>query len=181
MEENPSMLLSDIVLEITGTADFKAGARLYAASTIIFLKVNTARTALHHPGPNALISDNANTCSVHKALTESTGIFIVAYDQIGNGYSTDLRDASKEFWTPGFMDELDNLLSYLGILIGQSWGDLLAVTPKGLCRLVFLNSPAPMELNEVGTTVFLGMPLVRYRGSQKQKGKAQNEQKIIER
>ncbi|PBK92769.1 hypothetical protein ARMGADRAFT_1030976 [Armillaria gallica] len=132
------MLLSDIVLEITGTADFKAVIRLYAASTIIFLKVNTARTAcrrLHHPGPNALISDNANTCSVHKALTESAG---------NSGQYAATR------------------------------------TPKGLCRLVTLNSPASMELNEVGTTDFLGMPLVRSRDSQKQKGKAQNE-KIIER
>lgn len=63
----------------------------------------------------------------------------MAYDQIG----TDTRrDASKEFWTPGlFMDELDNLLSYLGIsecfdLVGQSWGDVSNPETSGRLKLI---------------------------------------------
>lgn len=80
---------------------------------------------------------------------------VVHYDQIGNGRSTHLRDAGRDFWTVGlFVDELNSLLSYLGIanrynLLGQSWGGMLAaehavLQPRGLRRLVIANSPASM-------------------------------------
>ena len=84
------------------------------------------------------------------------GRAVVHYDQLGCGESTRLPDADSAFWTPAlFLDELDNLLSHLGIadsydLLGQSWGGMLAAEhavrrPAGLRRLVIANSPASMS------------------------------------
>lgn len=53
---------------------------------------------------------------------------VIFYDQLGNGESTHLPDAPKDFWKPElWVDELNNLLAHLGIaddfdLIGNSWG-----------------------------------------------------------
>ncbi|QUQ63023.1 proline iminopeptidase-family hydrolase [Kutzneria sp. CA-103260] len=82
---------------------------------------------------------------------------VVHYDQLGNGKSTHLPDASPDFWTVElFLAELDNLLRTLGIadryaLLGQSWGGMLAAEhaarrPAGLRGLVIANSPASMSL-----------------------------------
>jgi L-proline amide hydrolase len=82
---------------------------------------------------------------------------VVHYDQLGNGRSTHLPDASPDFWTVElFLAELDNLLETLGIadryaLLGQSWGGMLAAEhavrrPAGLRGLVIANSPASMHL-----------------------------------
>jgi len=86
-----------------------------------------------------------------------TGRAVIHYDQLGNGRSTHLPDKSADFWQPAlFLDELDNLLRYLGIakryaLLGQSWGGMLAAEhavtqPEGLKALVVANSPASMAL-----------------------------------
>ena len=91
-----------------------------------------------------------------KGLGEQ-GRAVIHYDQLGNGRSTHLRDKGPEFWTVDlFLDELDNLLSHLGIsgryhLLGQSWGGMLASEhavrqPRGLKALVIANSPASMAL-----------------------------------
>ncbi len=80
---------------------------------------------------------------------------VVHYDQLGNGWSTHLRDKGADFWTVElFLDELDSLLAHLGIagrydLLGQSWGGMLAAEhavrrPAGLRRLVIADSPASM-------------------------------------
>lgn len=90
------------------------------------------------------------------ALAED-GWPVVHYDQLGNGGSTHLPDAPSDFWTVQlFADELDNLLTELGIadnyvLFGQSWGGLLATVhaakrPKGLKGVVIANSPASMPV-----------------------------------
>jgi L-proline amide hydrolase len=82
---------------------------------------------------------------------------VVHYDQLGCGRSTHLPDKGAGFWSIElFLDELDNLLSELGIagryhVIGQSWGGMLAAEhavrrPEGLCGLVIADSPASMEL-----------------------------------
>ncbi|AJQ96492.1 proline iminopeptidase-family hydrolase [Gynuella sunshinyii] len=82
---------------------------------------------------------------------------VIHYDQLGNGQSTHLPEKGEEFWTVElFLEELDNLLNYLGIqhrymLLGQSWGGILSAehavrTPAGLKGLVIANSPASMEL-----------------------------------
>lgn len=86
-----------------------------------------------------------------------SGRAVIHYDQLGNGRSTHLPDQPISFWQPAlFLDELDNLLSYLGIaqnyaLLGQSWGGMLAAEhavtqPAGLKALVIANSPASMAL-----------------------------------
>jgi L-proline amide hydrolase len=87
----------------------------------------------------------------------AAGRAVIHYDQLGNGRSTHLRDKGPDFWTPGlFLEELDNLLSHLGIasayhLLGQSWGGMLAAEhsvrqPTGLKALVIADSPASMTL-----------------------------------
>lgn len=85
------------------------------------------------------------------------GRAVVHYDQIGNGSSTHLRDAPKDFWTVDlFLRELDNLVRHLGIehkydLLGQSWGGMLAaehavLRPGGLNALVIASSPSSMPV-----------------------------------
>jgi L-proline amide hydrolase len=85
------------------------------------------------------------------------GRCVIHYDQIGNGRSTHLRDAPKDFWTVAlFLKELDNLTRHLGIaqrynLLGQSWGGMLAsehavLRPDGLNALVLASSPSSMPV-----------------------------------
>ncbi len=85
-----------------------------------------------------------------------TGRAVVHYDQLGNGRSTHLRDASADFWSVAlFLAELDNLIEHLDIsdyaLLGQSWGGMLGAEhavrqPAGLKALIIANSPASMDL-----------------------------------
>ncbi|KAF5381244.1 hypothetical protein D9757_007865 [Collybiopsis confluens] len=94
----------------------------------------------------------------HTKLHELYGLPVIFYDQIGIGQSTHLPSKPKEFWTSElFMDELENLLRFLGIsedfdLLGSSWGGMLGIEwaakrrPEGLKRLVLVGSPASMEL-----------------------------------
>jgi len=91
------------------------------------------------------------------AALARSGRPIVHYDQLGGGRSTLLPDKDPSFWTVDlFLDELENLLTFLGIndryqLLGQSWGGMLGAEhairrPKGLEKLILSNSPASMEL-----------------------------------
>ncbi|KAA0939266.1 MULTISPECIES: proline iminopeptidase-family hydrolase [Streptomyces] len=95
------------------------------------------------------------------ALAEE-GRPVVHYDQLGNGGSSHLPDRGADFWTVSlFLDELDNLLSALGVsdgyaLLGHSWGGMLAARhaagrPPGLRGLVIASSPAsyPLWLREM--------------------------------
>jgi L-proline amide hydrolase len=86
-----------------------------------------------------------------------TGRPVIHYDQLGGGRSTHLPERGGDFWTVQlFLDELDNLLSELGIaddyhLLGQSWGGMLGAEhairqPEGLRSVVISNSPASMAL-----------------------------------
>ena len=90
-------------------------------------------------------------------IVSSHNIPVVLYDQIGGGKSTHLPEKMGDaaFWTTAlFLDELDNLLTQLGIkenydILGHSWGGMLgaslAITqPQGLQRLVIADSPASM-------------------------------------
>ncbi|HWD97160.1 MAG TPA: proline iminopeptidase-family hydrolase [Acidimicrobiales bacterium] len=94
---------------------------------------------------------------VNIADVAQSGRAVVHYDQLGGGRSTPLPDRGEDFWTVQlFLDELDNLLSSLGIadnyhLLGQSWGGMLGAEhairqPKGLRSLTISNSPASMAL-----------------------------------
>lgn len=90
-------------------------------------------------------------------LTPSTTI--VFYDQIGNGQSTHLpeKNGDEKFWSVElFINELDNLLSHLGLqdrpidVYGHSWGGMLAAEwaaaqPTNLRRLIISNSLASMD------------------------------------
>lgn len=121
---------------------------------------------LKAPGP-ALVVVHGGPGSTHDyllglaALAERTGRPVVHYDQLGNGGSTHLPDKGADFWTVRlFLDELANLLGQLGIreyvLLGQSWGGLLAaehaaLRPAGLRGLIVANAPAsyPLWLREL--------------------------------
>ncbi|SFB07407.1 MULTISPECIES: proline iminopeptidase-family hydrolase [unclassified Pseudomonas] len=86
----------------------------------------------------------------------ATGRAVVHYDQLGNGRSTHLPDAPREYWVVDlFLAELNNLIAHLGIrdyaLLGQSWGGILGAEhavrqPVGLKALIIANSPASMAL-----------------------------------
>jgi L-proline amide hydrolase len=100
--------------------------------------------------------------STHDYLTNLSrlagdGWPVIHYDQLGNGNATHFPERGAEFWTVElFLDELDNLLSKLGIaddyvLFGQSWGGMLGAEhavrgPAGLRGLVIADSPASMPL-----------------------------------
>jgi L-proline amide hydrolase len=86
----------------------------------------------------------------------SNGRAVINYDQFGCGLSTHCPARGADFWTVQlFLDELDALLSHLGIghryhVLGQSWGGMLAAEhavrqPSGLRGLVIANSPASMH------------------------------------
>ncbi|KAJ7592774.1 proline iminopeptidase [Mycena floridula] len=92
-------------------------------------------------------------------LTKSHSIPLVVYDQIGNGNSTHLPEkmGDTDFFTEQlYLDELNNLLSQLGIkdnydILGHSWGAMLgarhaAAQPKGLKHLVLQSGTAAMHL-----------------------------------
>ncbi|KAI0886579.1 proline-specific peptidase [Annulohypoxylon maeteangense] len=93
-------------------------------------------------------------------LTESRGIPLILYDQIGCGRSTHLREKAgdESFWTFDlFVKQLDELVDHLSLrdsgfhVLGQSWGGMLgsayaARRPRGLRRLVLSGAPASMPL-----------------------------------
>ncbi|KAH9834560.1 Alpha/Beta hydrolase protein [Rhodofomes roseus] len=103
----------------------------------------------------------------HAQFVSRLNIPVVFYDQIGIGESSHPEkgkgEEKKSFWTMEvFMDELDNLLKYLGIegdfdLLGHSWGAFLAVhyasnrVPKGLKRLILADGTCSMQLWTKGT------------------------------
>ncbi|CCM06142.1 uncharacterized protein FIBRA_08392 [Fibroporia radiculosa] len=103
----------------------------------------------------------------HTDLVALHKIPVIFYDQIGIGASTHLRNKPAEFWTPElWMDELENLLAYLGIqdafdIVGNSWGGMLGGQfagvrrPPGLKHLVVANAGASMELWQIGTKQLL--------------------------
>ncbi|WP_040669538.1 proline iminopeptidase-family hydrolase [Rhizobium giardinii] len=91
-----------------------------------------------------------------KDIAALDGRAVIHYDQLGNGNSTRLPKKGADLWTVSlFLEELDALLSHLGIatryaFLGQSWGGMLGAEhavrqPQGLKALVIANSPANMH------------------------------------
>ncbi|KAK0236961.1 hypothetical protein EDD85DRAFT_593417 [Armillaria nabsnona] len=78
-------------LSTTGTADFKVRSETHQTWYKVIGDLKSGKTPLVtlHGGPGF----THEYILVYKALTESAGIPIVAYDQIGNGHLTHLRDA----------------------------------------------------------------------------------------
>ncbi|THH23137.1 hypothetical protein EUX98_g8036 [Antrodiella citrinella] len=116
---------------------------------------DTTKTPLiiAHGGPGC----SHNYLAILSRLTQTHGIPVILYDQLGNGLSTHLaeKNGDTEFWTIQlFIDELDNLISHLKLseydLLGHSWGGILGSSfavrqPKGLRKLVLASSIAVMQ------------------------------------
>jgi L-proline amide hydrolase len=142
--------LSIPVPDRTGTVDFQGWQTWYRLTGE--LSNGTTPLVVLHGGPGA-----AHNYTLRIARLVEQGRPVIHYDQLGIGNSTHLPDKGADFWTVElFLDELDNLLSALGIadgyhILGQSWGGMLAAEhavrrPAGLKALVIANSPASMEL-----------------------------------
>ncbi|KIJ41484.1 hypothetical protein M422DRAFT_172122 [Sphaerobolus stellatus SS14] len=106
-------------------------------------------------------------------LATKYSIPVILYDQLGCGNSTLIPEKAGDgtFWNDQlFLDELDNLLEFFGILgdydlLGHSWGGMLAARhavrqPKGLRQLIISSSPASMVLwDEAQWDLRLKLPL----------------------
>ncbi|KAJ7837109.1 proline-specific peptidase [Mycena leptocephala] len=151
--------------EKTGQIAYHIGDETFHTSYKVFgdLKSGTRPLVALHGGPGV-----PHTYILPIAeLAALRGIPVIFYDQVGCGMSTHLPDKPKEFWTVElFMAELDNVLAHFGIandfdLLGHSWGGMLAANyaisrnPGGLKHLIISDSPASMELWEVGNNVLL--------------------------
>jgi len=123
------------------TGDFESGAAAGKVPLVVL-----------HGGPGV-----PHDYTLRIARLAERGRPVVHYDQLGCGRSTHLPEKGADFWgVPLFLDELDNLLTALGIdgaydVLGQSWGGMLAAEhavrrPAGLRAMVIANSPASMEL-----------------------------------
>lgn len=137
-----------------GTLDFRGWQTWYRVTGDLEASITAGKTPLVvlHGGPGV----------PHDYTLRIAGIApqrraVVHYDQLGCGRSTHLPEKGADFWgVELFLDELDNLLTGLGIassyaVLGQSWGGMLAAEhavrrPDGLRSLVIANSPASMEL-----------------------------------
>jgi L-proline amide hydrolase len=133
-----------------GTAPFRDWSTWYRVTGD--LGAEKAPLVVLHGGPG---------CTHHYVLAlaalADSGRAVVHYDQLGGGASTHLPEKGADFWTVElFLEELDNLLTTLGIadryhLLGQSWGGMLGsehaiLRPPGLVSLTISNSPASMDL-----------------------------------
>ncbi|KAF9815664.1 hypothetical protein IEO21_04454 [Rhodonia placenta] len=151
--------------ETIGTVDFPYGSETYKTWFKVVGHLQSSRPPLVilHGGPGM----SHHYMLPHADLASLHGIPVVFYDQIGIGDSTHLPNKPNEFWTVElFMDELDNLLSALGIsdnfdLLGNSWGAMLAGHyaaarhPPGMKHVVIANGGASMELWQTGTQKLL--------------------------
>jgi L-proline amide hydrolase len=135
---------------VTGTLPFREWATWYRVTGE--LTGTTVPLVVLHGGPGA-----THHYVLRMAGLAAQGRPVIHYDQLGNGASTHLPEMGADFWTVDlFLDELDTVLSGLGIadgyhLLGQSWGGMLAAEhavrqPAGLRSLVLANSPASMPL-----------------------------------
>ncbi|KAM7191688.1 Alpha/Beta hydrolase fold [Rhypophila sp. PSN 637] len=157
--------------EETGTVDFEIPGLYDPAKT--WFRVVGGR--LKAPGSIPLIILHGGPGACHDYLLPHSDLSnpnrpIIFYDQIGNGRSSHYPDKAgdESFWTVDlFVNELDNLLSHLGLqdqdtpihVYGHSWGGMLAAAwaarssdkaPKNLRRLIISSSLASMDLFQVG-------------------------------
>lgn len=162
---------SDPFPTIKGTADFVVDGETYQTWYKVVGDLKSRRRPLVtlHGGPGT----SHHYFSPLIDLVAKYGIPVVLYDQLGGSNSTYLPDKPQEFWTPElFMDELENLLSHLGIasdydLLGHSWGGMLAAQfaaqrpqeVKGLKRIILWSSPASTKLwDEAAAQLVKAMP-----------------------
>jgi L-proline amide hydrolase len=135
----------------SGTLEFRDWQTWYRITGDLQDRSKTPVVVLHG-GPGA-----THNYTLRMARLVEQGWPVIHYDQLGAGMSTHLPDKGADFWTVDlFLDELDNLLTRLGIrdgycVIGQSWGGMLGAEhairrPEGLRSLVIADSPASMDL-----------------------------------
>jgi len=109
-----------------------------------------------HGGPGGPIYDR-NIQILSNFTKDGYDVFL--YDQIGGGESARLKDIS-EYTVERHVSDLHEIIKNLGsekvILIGQSWGGILAAYyaaeyPKEIAKIIFTNPgplyPYPVELN----------------------------------
>ncbi|ESK95474.1 proline-specific peptidase [Moniliophthora roreri MCA 2997] len=143
----------------TGTVDFVVGDRTFQTWYLIVgdLKKSDRRPLVTlHGGPGM----NFVYMKPHIQLYKDANMPIVFYNQIG---LRQYPDSPPEFWTVDlFNDELDNLLTHLGIrddfdLIGHSWGGVFGSDyaarrmHPGLKHLVLANTFSSAKLYCDGT------------------------------
>lgn len=153
--------------EVTGKVDFKVGDDTYQTWYKIVgdLASGVRPLVVLHGGPG--ISHDYMTPLVE--IYNKYKIPVIFYDQVGIGMSLfeGVAEKPKELWTVDlFMDELDNLLVYLGVqndfsLLGHSWGAMLGAHyashrhPVGLKHLVLTSGTPSMALWERSTRQLL--------------------------
>ncbi|PSR72909.1 hypothetical protein PHLCEN_2v11212 [Hermanssonia centrifuga] len=149
----------------TGTADFVFEGETFQTWYKIVgnLTSGIRPLVILHGGPGT----PHHYLATHDQLHTSHSMPVVFYDQLGCGASTHLPNKGKDFWTEELlMNELDNLLTHLGIadnfdLLGHSWGGMLGAAyaskrhPVGLKRIVLLDTPASMPLWEKSCALLL--------------------------
>ncbi|KAG5219463.1 Alpha/Beta hydrolase protein [Salix suchowensis] len=144
---------------------------LYVLRRIIIRSEAHLRPSLslvdHIPRSTRALGENSDLIICRTPDVGLASAFRRFYDQLGNGESTHLPDAPKDFWKPDlWVDELNNLLLHLGIsdgfdLLGNSWGGMLAAhfattqTTPGLKSLIVSNSPASIPLLKEGTEALI--------------------------
>jgi proline iminopeptidase len=124
-----------------------------------------------HGGPGGRITDQ--NIQIVSTLTDD-GFDVFLYDQVGGGESSRLVDISG-YTVERHINDLHAIIENLGvqkvILIGQSWGGILAVYfaiefPAEIEKLILTNPgplyPYPSELNAVKApdSLHLGKPLI---------------------
>lgn len=120
------------------------------------LKSNITPLICIHGGPGFCHNYLLN----HSYLTQTNGIPVILYDQIGSGRSTRLPETAtvEGFWTVEiFVEQLRQLVAFLGIgggydVLGSSWGGMLgsdfaSLRPAGLRRLILANAAASKALS----------------------------------
>ena len=138
--------------QIEGRAPFRTYETWYRITGT--LSADHPPLVILHGGPGMA----HNYLDAFQALASETRA-VIDYDQLGCGQSTHLPSAPAEFWTMAlFLDELDNLLSYLKIssydLLGHSSGGMLACEhavkqPAGLRRLILASTPTDLPYGVV--------------------------------
>ncbi|KAG8215325.1 Alpha/Beta hydrolase protein [Butyriboletus roseoflavus] len=128
-----------MMLETTGKIDFRVGNETYQT----WYKSSVTSTLGVRP---LIVLHGGLGLSHHyvlpfKELNTRFNIPVIFCDRIGIGESSHPKNVPKGFWALDlFMDELDNVLQYLGIsanfdLAGHSWGGMLAQAPTWTATL----------------------------------------------
>ncbi len=128
---------------------------LSTGSKIAFTKIESVGEKKPYPiiylhgGPGGFITDR-NTATLSPLAADGFDVYL--YDQIGSGHSSQLKNIS-EYSAQRHENDLEKIVEEIGaekvILIGQSWGAILAVMfaadhPEQVAKIIF-TSPGPIQ------------------------------------